>query len=137
MVLVAGAGAEQREAKALVVDAFGAAAAVVLVHLEYLAPEFSHPRRDAGDVVHPEIDLELGIALALAPIVNPRRRGDRFDVEAGAALVQLPAEEFAEEPGRARTVGNFEGHVPDVAEATAGRVFDRNVVGFDLRVDER
>ena len=75
------------------------------------------------------------------PIVMPDGRIGHAELRVGDSAFML-AGEFPEENHLSpqtlggSTVGNFEGHVADVTEATTGRIFDRHVVDLGLRVHE-
>src|SRR5262245_2116536 len=93
---VAGAGAEEVEPQALVVDAFGVAAGVVLVDGQHLPAELAHPVGGGFDVVDTEEQADLRCSLAS---MDSRWWRDRRDVERPllVATPGLPAEQLAEE----------------------------------------
>ncbi len=64
MSSVAGAGTEQVEAQALVVDALGVAAGLVLRDRQDLAPELTDSCRSRLDVLDPEVQPHLWVALS-------------------------------------------------------------------------
>ena len=74
---VAGLGAEEVEAEALVVDALGVAAGVVVGDREHLAAELAHALRGRLDVVDAEVEA------------RPRDRRRRLSMPAGGVIDEM------------------------------------------------
>src|SRR5215831_19298022 len=109
---IPGAGTEQVEPEALVVDAFGIAAGLVLRDGQYLPTELAHAIGGGFDVVDPEVDAHLRCSLTS---VDSRRWRDGRDVERPRLVTtrRLPAEQLRVEAPGAVAVGDLEGDIAD------------------------